>query len=162
MKKSSVSCAQRSSYFQILYDALERWTRTHNQILHGKTDRRGSKVHHNTELGTQLMVSQRNSSGISFQDSPHCSSATKSKSYCQDWAKITGRIILCRCSTTSHGDLKTIKKNTNQVLSSLLSKWKDFQQDKCHSSDLDQKRNGIPPMKTVHTENGKELQSKWC
>ena len=68
----------------------------------------------------------------------------------------------CRCSTTSHGDLKTIKKNTNQVLSSFLSKWKDFQQDKCHSSDLDQKRNGIPPMKTVHTENGKELQSKWC
>ena len=68
----------------------------------------------------------------------------------------------CRCSTASHGDLKTIKKNTNQVLSSFLSKRKDFQQDKCHSSDLDQKRNGIPPMKTVHTENGKELQSKWC
>ena len=39
-------------------------------------------VHHNRELWTQLMVSQWNSSGISSQDSPHCSSATKSKSSC--------------------------------------------------------------------------------
>ena len=31
---------------------------------------------------TELMVSQWNSSVISSQDSPHCSSATKSKSYC--------------------------------------------------------------------------------
>ena len=34
--------------------------------------------------GTELMVSQWNSSGISSQDSPQCSSATKPKSYCQD------------------------------------------------------------------------------
>ena len=33
-------------------------------------------VHQNTELWTQLMVSQWNSSGISSQDSPQCSSAT--------------------------------------------------------------------------------------
>ena len=42
------------------------------------------------------MVSQWNSSGISSQDSPHCSSAAKSKSYCQDerrTRKFTGRII---------------------------------------------------------------------
>ena len=32
----------------------------------------------------------------------------------------------CRCSTTSHGDLKTIKKNANQVLSSFFSMRKDF------------------------------------
>ena len=38
------------------------------------------KFHHNTELWTQFMVSQLNSSGILSQDSPHCSSATKSKS----------------------------------------------------------------------------------
>ena len=37
-----------------------------------------------TELWTTLMVSHWNSSGISSQDSPHCSSATKSKSDCQD------------------------------------------------------------------------------
>ena len=58
---SSVSCTQRSTYFQILYYALERWTRTHNQTMHGKTSWRGSKVQ-NTELWTQLMVSQWNSS----------------------------------------------------------------------------------------------------
>ena len=60
LNKSTVSCTQRSTYSQILYCVLERWTRTLNQILHGKTDRRGSKVHQNTEL----MVSQWNSSGI--------------------------------------------------------------------------------------------------
>ena len=43
MNKSSVSCTQSSTYSQILYCVLERWTRTHNQIWHGKTDWRGSK-----------------------------------------------------------------------------------------------------------------------
>ena len=36
-----------------------------NQMLHGTTDWRGSKVQKNTELWTQLMVSKWNSSGIS-------------------------------------------------------------------------------------------------
>ena len=44
------------------------------------------KVHQNTEFWTGLMVSQWNSSVISSQDSPHCNSAAKSKSCCQDWA----------------------------------------------------------------------------
>ena len=82
MKKSSISCTQRSTYSQILYYVLERWTRTDSQTLHGKTDSSGSKVLVNTELWTELMVSQWNSSGISSQDSPHWSSAPKSKSYC--------------------------------------------------------------------------------
>ena len=43
----------------------------------------GSKDHRNTELWTELMVSQWNSSGISSQDLPHWSSAPKSKSYCR-------------------------------------------------------------------------------
>ena len=67
----------------------------------------------------------------------------------------------CRCSTTSPVDPKT-RKNANQVLSSFLSVRKDFQQDNGHSSDLDQKRNGIPLMNTVRKEDGTELQSKWC
>ena len=41
------------------------------------------KVHQCTELWTELMVSQWYSSGIFRQDSPHCSSATESKSSCQ-------------------------------------------------------------------------------
>ena len=43
MNKSSFSSAQESTYSQILYCVLVRWTRTLNQILHGKTDWRGSK-----------------------------------------------------------------------------------------------------------------------
>ena len=39
------------------------------------------KVHQNTERWTELMVSQWNWSGISSQDSPHCSSVIKFKSY---------------------------------------------------------------------------------
>ena len=46
---------------------------------------RGSKVHHNTELWTQLMVSQWNSSGIFSQDSPHCSSAKNERSTWRIW-----------------------------------------------------------------------------
>ena len=43
---------KRSTYSQILYYVLERWTRTQCQIMHGKTDWSGSKVHQNTELWT--------------------------------------------------------------------------------------------------------------
>ena len=62
MKRSSVSPTRRFTYFLILCYALARWTRTHNQILSGKTCWRGSRVHHNTGLWTQLMVSQWSSS----------------------------------------------------------------------------------------------------
>ena len=86
MSKSSVSRTRRFTYFHILCNVLERWTRTHNQILSGKTNWRGSRVHRNTELWTQMMRASGIPSGIFSQDSPHCSSATKSKSYCQDWA----------------------------------------------------------------------------
>ena len=69
-------------------------------------------------FGQNLMVSQWNSSGISSQDSPHCSSATMSKS-----SKVLSRyernsqknfsldgLSSCRCSTTSHGDLNNNEK----------------------------------------------------
>ena len=69
MNKSSISCTQRSTYSQILCYALEWWTRTQSQTLHGKTDWSGSKNYHNTELWTELMVSQWNSRGTSSQDS---------------------------------------------------------------------------------------------
>ena len=62
--------------------------------------------HHNTELWTQLMVTQWNSNGILSQDSPHCSSATKSESSCLKWAinqkNSQDGSSSCRCSTTSH------------------------------------------------------------
>ena len=97
VKKSSVSRTQRFTYFQILYYALERWTRTHNQIMQGKTGWCGLEVHQNTEHWTQLMVSQWNSSGISSQDSPHCSFPTKSQEFLSNMSTepedFIGRII---------------------------------------------------------------------
>ena len=42
---SHQSLAQRFTYFQIVYYVLERWTRTHNQILHGKTDCANTTLH---------------------------------------------------------------------------------------------------------------------
>ena len=48
----SVSSAQKSTYFQILYCVLVRHTRTLNQTLHGNKDWSGSKVHRNTEPWT--------------------------------------------------------------------------------------------------------------
>ena len=117
MEKSSASRTQRSTYSQILFNALEK-------MSSGRTSWRGSRVHHNTELWTQLMVSQRNSSGIFSHDSPHCSSATKSKSSCLKWA-INQKYLKdgsssCRCSMTSHRDLEKISKNAMLTPTSFL------------------------------------------
>ena len=84
MNKSSVFSAQKSTYFQILFCVLVRYTRTPNQTLHGTKDWSGSKVHRNAEPWTELIVSQWNSSWISSQDSIRCSSVKKFKSYCWD------------------------------------------------------------------------------
>ena len=82
--------------------------------------------------------------GIFSQGSPHCSSSTKSKSSCQKWAKSQNNLqdgsSSCRCSMTSHGDLKTMNRNVNLTPTSFLSMQKDFQQDVGHSSDLGQKK----------------------
>ena len=139
------SLAHKSTYFQILYCVLERWTRTLDQTLHRNKDWRGSKVHRNTEPWMELIVSQLNSSGISSQDSPRCSSATKFKIYCWDWVKhqriLQDGLSSCRCSTISHGDQETMKKNASQMLNSFLYlQKKDLEQDNGHSSDLDQRK----------------------
>ena len=51
-----------------------------HQILFGNDRWVGSKIHHNTELWTQLTENRWISSGIFSQDSLHCSSSKKSKS----------------------------------------------------------------------------------
>ena len=126
-----------------------------------RNDWRGSKVHQNTELWTELMVSRWNSSGIFCQDSPHCSSATKSKSSCRIWAKSQNNLqdgsSSCRCSTTFHGDPKKMNGHANEALSSFLCMRKDFHQDVGHSSDLDQKRSGVLLTNTNHKENGNRV-----
>ena len=55
---------------------------------------------------------------------------------------------------------KDNKKNASQVLNSFVPMRRDLEQDNGHSSDLDQRRSGILLVKTVHKENGTELQSK--
>ena len=133
-----------------------------NQILSGKTSWRGSKVHHNTELWRQLVVSQWNSSGIFSQDSPHCSSATKSKSSCQKWAKSQNNFqdgsSSCRCSTTSH---RGSKDNEQECELNAKFMRKGFHQENGYSSDLDQKRSAILFIIANHKENGRESQNWW-
>ena len=65
----------------------------------------------------------------------------------------------CRCSTTSHGDLRTTRKNANQMLNSSLSMQRDSEQGNGHSSDLDRRKSGTLFVKTVHKENGTKLLS---
>ena len=102
----------------------------------------GSKIHRNTELWTQSKENQWNSSGIFSQDSLHCSSSTKSKS---SWAKCAiqnnskDESPSCRCSMTSYGDLKTMKRNVLVIPHLCLCSQKDFQQDVGHSLDLGRK-----------------------
>ena len=60
------------------------------------------------------MVNRWNSSGIFSQDSPHCSSSTKSKRSWPKWAthhNSKDELSSCRCSMISHGELKTMKRN---------------------------------------------------
>ena len=57
---------------------------------------------------------------------------------------------------TSYGDLKTMNKNAMLTPHLCLYLQKDSQQDVGHSSDLDQKRNGILLILTNHKENGTE------
>ena len=74
--------------------------------------------------------------------------------------KFTGRIIFMSMFNDISWGSKDNKKNANQVLNSCLSMRRDLEQDNGHSSDLDQKRIGTLLVKTVHKENGTELQSK--
>ena len=139
---------------------------THNQILFGRTSSTWFKSSSQyPELLTQLKVSQWNSSGIFSQDSPHCSSATKSNSSCQKWAKNQNvsqdGSSSCRCSTTSHGDLKTMNRNAMLTPNSFRIMRKYFHQEDGHSSDLDQKRSCILLTLIDHKENGTESQSWW-
>ena len=129
MKKSPVSRMQRFTYFQILCEILERWIRTQHQILLGTKSWVVSKIHHGTELWTQLTESRWKSSGIFSQDSPHFSSSTKSTSSWPKWAihyNSKDELTSCRCSMTSYGDLKTMKRNVLLIPHLCLYLQKDF------------------------------------
>ena len=67
----------------------------------------------------------------------------------------------CRCSTTSHGDRRTTRKNASQMLNSFLSLQKGSEQDNGHSSGLDQRKIGILSVKIVHKVNGTKWQRRF-
>ena len=93
------------------------------------------------------------------QDSPHCSSSTMSISSSTRWATPNNskdELSSCRCSMTSYGDVKTMKRHVLQIPRSFMYLRIDFQQDSGHSSDQDQNQNGILLMKANLKENGTE------
>ena len=67
-----------------------------------------------------------------------------------------------RCSTTSHGDQKTMNGNEMLTPTSFRFMREDFQQDNGHSSDLDQQRSGILLTNSIHKESGTGLRNRWC
>ena len=164
MKKSSVSRMQRFMSSQTLCYALERWVRTQHQILLGKKSWCGSKIHHNTEHWTQSTENRWNSSGIFSKDSQHWSLSAKSKS---SWAKLTNpnnskdEFSSCRCSMTSYGEIKTMRRNVLLIPHLCLYLQNHFQQDVGHSSDLDHKQSGILLTTRDHKENGTESLNWW-
>ena len=128
MNKSSIFSAQRSTSFQILYCALERFSKTLNRTMHGIKIGMVKIFFKVTETLTESTASQWNSSGIFFQDTIRCSSVKKFKSYCSDWMRhqriLHEESCLCRCSTTIPVDQKTTKKEclANAKLVSLYAK----------------------------------------
>ena len=83
MKKSSVFPHEKVYVFFFFSDSVICFGKvSHNpqRNIVWENSWVGSKIHHNTELRTQLTENRWNSSGILSQDSPHCSSSTKSKS----------------------------------------------------------------------------------
>ena len=155
---------RRFLYSQILCYILERWIRTQHQILLGNSSWIGSRIHRNTELWTSLTENRWNSSGIFSQDSLHCSSSKKSKSSWTKWAtqKIPRtNLSSCRCSMTSYGEIKTMKRIVLLIPHLCLYLQKDFLQDVGHSSDLDQKQSCILLTTKDHKENGTESLNWW-
>ena len=66
----------------------------------------------------------------------------------------TGRIYVCRCSTTFLVHQKTTKKNVWQMPNSYLYTRGDLKKDNGHSLVLVLKRSGTVSVKTVHKEYG--------
>ena len=66
----------------------------------------------------------------------------------------------CRCSMTSHGDQKTTRENSIQLLNSFLYLQEDSEQDNGHFSVLVQRKSGTVSVKTVHKVNGIKWQKR--
>ena len=166
VKKSSISRTQRFTYFQILCYALERWTRTHNQIMHGKTGWCGSKSSSeyralDTIDGEPVLFEWNTFPGFTTLQLVREVQQLLSRLSVEP-ANFTGRIIfMSMFNDISWGYKENEKECESSAQLVSLSMRKCFHQDNGHSSDLDQKRIGILLTNTIHKENGTELRSKW-
>ena len=167
MNKSSAPSAQKSTYSQILCCVLERWTRTLSQILHGKTDWRGSKVHQSTELLDRI-----DGEPMEFECDIFPGFTTLQLSHKVEELllrlsvtpeKFIGRVIFMSMFNDISWGSKDNKKeceSNSQLVS--LSMQRDSEQDNDHYSGLDQSKTGILSVKTAHKENGTKSLRKWC
>ena len=99
-----------------------------------------------------------------FQDSLHGFPLTTSKN---SWAKRANQnnskdeSSSCRCSMTSYGESKTMKRNVLLIPHLCHNSQNKNQQDVGHSSDLGQKQSSIPLTKKDQEENGIESLKWW-
>ena len=73
-----------------------------------------------------------------------------------DPSEFKGRIVFMSMFNDISWDLKTMNRNAMLSPTAFLSVQEDFHQEDGRSSDLDQKRSGIPLMTTDHKENETE------
>ena len=97
-------------------------------------------------------------------DSPHCSSATKSrvtvKIECNTRVFHRTDYLHVDVLTTSHGDQETMKKNASQMLDSPRHRRRDLEQDNGHFSVLVQRKSGILSVQIVHKVTGTQWQRR--
>ena len=140
--KSSVS-AQRSASFQILCCVLDEREPSIKYCMGRQIDvvQKFIRIH---DFGQNWWWANGNSSGISSRIHHIAALPQSPRVLVKKWA-YNQKISLdgsfsCRCSTTSHGDLKTTKKNASQMLFSFLSLQRESEQDNGHSSGLVQRK----------------------
>ena len=162
MKQSSVSRTRRFTYFSESVLCLGKMHQNPQSNTVWEDKLTWFKSFHITELWTQLMVSQWNSSGIFSQDSPRCSSSTKSKSSWPKWAinqknLKDGIIFMSMYNDISWGS----QDNEQECELSAQPRFYVCKKIFTRKMDLDQKRSGILLMVADHKENGTESLNWW-
>ena len=159
MKELSISCTQRSTYPQILYCVLERYTRTPNVAWEERLDwlKTSQEYRDMDRIDGEPMEFEWNIFSLfnTLQLSEEVKSLLLRLSVTPE--NFTGRIIFMSMFNDISWGSKDNKKNANQVLSSFLFMRRDSEQDNGHSPDLDQRKSGLLSVKTVHKVNG----TKW-
>ena len=159
MNKSSVSCTQKSSYSQILYCALERWTRPQSQTLHGKTDWRGSKVHRNTKLLDRIDGEPMEFEWNIFPEFTTLELCTKVQELLSKLSATPEKITWRSIFMSMFNDIKWWSEDNKKEWESsaqFVSLYpKRFGAGHGHFSGLDQWKSCIQFVKTVHKVNGK-------